>query len=295
MMFTPFLPHPSADDDAGYSEPVNVDPLAVMALALVATTLGTVGGIGGAVVVVPILVATGTDPFVAAPIGLVIVGAGALAAAPEQLANGLVHHRLGLAVEIPASAGALAAATVSVHLHVDALRFILAGVVAVAGVAGLLRRAPRNLPQPEFVAEPAAEWPGTLGGTYLGPGGPIPYRARRVPLGLSAMVGAGAIAGLAGVGGGFVKTPVMREVMWIPIKVAAATSTFTIGITTSTALLVFAGQGRIDASAAVAAGVGGLVGGLIGARLQDHMPPTLIRRVLGTTLIIVSVLVVVSR
>ncbi|MFP3906420.1 MAG: sulfite exporter TauE/SafE family protein [Acidimicrobiales bacterium] len=270
------------------------DPILVMVLAAAAATLGTLGGLGGAVLLVPVLVATGTDPLVAAPIGLVTVGAGALAAAPNQLAHGLVHHRLGLTVEIPASTAALVAAWWSVHAPDTALRILLASVVFAASVAGLTRAPARNVPQPEFVAEPPAEWPGTLGGTYQSPGGPVPYRARRLPAGLIAMVGAGAISGLAGVGGGFVKTPVMREIMWIPIKVAAATSTFAVSITTATALVVFAGQGRIEPGPSVAAGIGGLAGGLVGARLQDQMSPTGLRRVLSVVLMVVAVVVLVG-
>ncbi len=274
---------------------MSLDPPILLAVAAVAATLGTVGGFGGAVLLVPLLVATGTDPLVAAPVGLVTVGAGALAAAPGQLAAGVVHHRLGLTIEIPASLAALAAAAWSVNAPGDTLRYVLAAIVLAAGVAGFTRPIPRNQPQPEFVAEPPAEWPGTLGGTYAGPGGPVPYRARRLPGGLAGMVVAGAITGLAGVGGGFVKTPVMREVMWIPIKVAAATATFSVALTTSIALIVYAGQGRIDPESAVAAGLGGLVGGVLGARIQQRLDPTGLRRLLGVLLLGVAVVLVVTR
>jgi uncharacterized protein len=270
------------------------DPLPLLALAAVAGTLGTLGGLGGAVLLVPFLVVTGTDPLVAAPIGLVMVGAASLAAAPAQLAHGLVHHRLGLTVEIPASAAALLGALWSVHAPDTALRGVLVVVVLGSAIAGLTRAEPHNQPRPEFIAEPPAEWPGTLSGTYLVPSGPVPYRARRLPFGLAAMVGAGAMSGLAGVSGGFVKTPVMREIMWIPVKVAAATSTFTVSITTATALLAFWGQGRIDAEASAAAGLGGLIGGVVGAWLQDRMEPTLLRRFLAAVLFGVAVMLVVG-
>lgn len=257
--------------------------------------VGTLGGLGGAVLLVPALVVLGTDPLVAAPIGLATVAAGAISAAPAQLAQGVVHHRLGLTIELPASAAALVAALVSTQVPDLALRVVLATVALAAGLVGLTRTALRNPPQAPFVAEPATEWPGTLGGTYQHPLGPVPYQARRVGWGLSAMIVAGAISGLAGVGGGFVKTPVMREVMWVPVKVAAATSTFTVGITSATALIVFAGQGRIDLDVFVAAGLGGLLGGAIGARLQDRLAPEALRRVLAVVLVVIAPVLLVAR
>lgn len=263
-------------------------------LAAAAGTIGTVGGLGGAIVFVPVLVLLGTEPVVAAPLGLVAVAAGAVAAGPIHLSKGVVHHRLGLTVEVPASIGALLAALWSAQASPTALRSLVAATAAVAGVMGLVRTELRNRPTPEFVAEPPAEWPGTLGGTYLGPGGAIPYRARRLPLGITTMFAAGAVSGLAGVGGGFIKTPIMREIMWVPVKVAAATSTFTVGITSATALIVFAGQGRLDVEAASAVALGGLTGGLAGAWIQDRLTPTVVRRLLGVVLLVVAALLMVD-
>lgn len=272
-----------------------LEPAVLIPLATMVAALGTLGGLGGAVLLVPLLVATGTDPLVAAPIGLATVAAGSLAAAPRQLAQGVVHHRLGLVVELPASAAALGAALVSTQVPETGLRLLVALVALAAGIVGLSRTALRNPPQASFVAEPAIEWPGTLGGTYHHARGPVPYQARRVGLGMSTMIIAGAVTGLSGVSGGFVKTPVMREIMWIPTKVAAATTTFTVGITSATALVVFAGQGRIDLDHAVAAGLGGLLGGIGGALAQDRMEPGAIRRVMAVVLILIAPVLVVTQ
>jgi len=76
------------------------------------------------------------------------------------------------------------------------------------------------------------------------------------------------------------------------MKVAAATTTFTVGITSSAALLVFALQGRIDVEASALVVVGSLVGGQAGAALQSSMSPSRIRRVLSVLLAIVAVVLV---
>jgi uncharacterized membrane protein YfcA len=266
----------------------------LLALLSVATaTIGTLGGLGGAIILVPFLVVIGVDPLVAAPLGIVSVAAGSMAAAPGHVRAGLVHHRLGVTLEITASAGALAGALLAERLPQSTLSRLLGVVALGAALAGGLRRGMRNLPQAGFSADVPGEWPGTLQGAYRLGEDVVPYAARRVPLGLVAMSVAGLVSGLAGVGGGFIKTPVLSELMHIPVKVAAATSTFTVGLTASTALIVFAGQDRIDYRAGAVVVVAGVVGGLIGVRLQGLLPPPAVRRILSVVLVVIGVVVLV--
>lgn len=268
---------------------------ALVVLAAVTAGIGSLGGIGGAVLLVPALVLLGVDPVDAAPLGVLTVAAGSLAAAPRQLEEGLVHHRLGITLEVAASAGAIAGALLAEAVSAELLSRAL-GVVAIgAAIAGGRRSGMRNLPNSIFGEEPAGEWPGTLAGAYeLDDGSMVPYQARRLPLGLGAMTGAGLVSGLAGVGGGFIKTPAMSEIMHVPVKVAAATSTFTVGITAATSLIVFAAQGRIDATAGAAAVVGGLGGGWAGAHVQGRIPPAKVRSVLSVVLVLIGLTLVVT-
>jgi uncharacterized membrane protein YfcA len=263
------------------------------ALSLVTAAVGALGGLGGAIVLVPVLVLFGVDPLVAAPLGILSVAAGSLAAAPAQLEAGLVHHRLGITLEITASAGAIAGALLADSLPESLLARLLGVVALAAALASGLRKGLRNQPEAEFSADVAGEWPGTLQGVYRLGEDMVPYAARRVPLGLAAMTVAGVISGLAGVGGGFIKTPVMSELMHVPVKVAAATSTFTVGLTASTALLVFAGQGRIEYRAGAVVVVAGVVGGFVGARVQRLLPPPQVRRALSMVLVVIGLLILV--
>jgi hypothetical protein len=251
-----------------------------------------VGGIGGATLLVPVLLALGLQPLEAAPLGLLAVAAGSLAAAARQLDDGLVHHRLGLSVELTAGIGTVAGALASTSVPEDWLARIL-GVAALVGAAAALSRSGvRNLPQSTFDAEPGGEWPGTLGGQYALGGRMVPYQATNVPAGLAASVVAGLVAGLSGVGGGFVKTPAMSEIMKVPVKVAGATTTFTLGLTASTGLLIYAVQGRLQVRDGAAVVVGALVGGVLGAKLQSRLHATTVRRLTGVLLIVVAVIVI---
>jgi uncharacterized membrane protein YfcA len=107
-------------------------------------------------------------------------------------------------------------------------------------------------------------------------------------VGVALMTFAGVVTGLAGVGGGFLKTPLSSEVMRIPAKVAAATSTFTIGLTASVALVLMAIDGRIVASDAALVVLGALVGGSIGARLQQRLSPPVVRRTTSVMLVLIA-------
>ncbi len=265
---------------------------ALLLLGLATAFLGAVGGIGGATLLVPVLLVYGMDVFEAAPLGLLAVAATSLAASVRQLEDGLVHHRLGLTVESVASATAVAGALVAASVPDVWLARIL-GLGALAGAAATLaRRGVRNLPQAAFADDSPGEWPGTLGGTYHHGGAAVPYQARRVPAGLSVAAVAGAISGMAGVGGGFLKTPAMSEVMQIPVKVAAATSTFTMGITAAAGLIVFAGQGRVEMIPGVAVVLGALAGAGAGARVQTSLPATNARLVTGGLLAVVGFVVI---
>jgi uncharacterized membrane protein YfcA len=272
--------------------PVHTVELA--ALALLTAGFGALGGLGGAVLLVPALVVTGMSPAEAAPLGLFSVAAGSLAAAAPQLQERVVHHRLGVTTELAASSGAIAGALAAGAASDTALRLALAATALLGAAAGARRRGVRNPARPGYGEEHLGEWPGSLAGAYPVLDGIAPYRARRVPAGLLAMTGAGVMAGLAGVSGGFVKTPATTEIMHVPVKVAAGTTTFTIGITAATALVVFALQGRIDLDGAAAVVISSLMGAVAGTRLQRRLSPPVVRRALALALAAVAVVLVVT-
>jgi uncharacterized protein len=268
---------------------------ALLVLAAAATSgLGALAGVGGAVLLVPLLVVSGMPVSVAAPLGLVSVAALSISAAPTHLRYRVVNHRLGLTIEVAATTGAIAGALVSGHIPNRALVYVLASAALAAAVVGGRRKGIRNRPDPSLSAAQVGERIGELTGAYPLGGDVVPYRPRKVRAGLGFMTLAGLIAGTAGVSGGFIKTPAMSELMYVPTKVAAATTTLTIGVTASAALTVFAIQGRIDTRGAAAVIVGSLAGSYLGAGLQARMNPARVRVGLSVVLVIVAVVMVVS-
>lgn len=274
---------------------VDLPIVLLIGLSLVTALIGTLGGLGGAIILVPALVLLGVEPQFAAPLGILSVAAGSLAAAPRHLDDGVVHHRLGVTLEITASAGAIIGALLGGFVSSTVLARLLAVMAILAAISGVRRRGLRNLPQAEFSLEEPGEWPGTLSGSYrLSPTEIVPYAAKRVPAGLVAMLAAGLVSGLAGIGGGFIKTPAMNQIMTVPVRVAAATSTFTVGITAAASLLVFSGQDRIDYQAGAAIIVGGVLGGVAGARLGRNLHPDGIRILLTVMLVVIAVILVAT-
>lgn len=271
-----------------------MNPLLVMLLAGVTSAIGALGGLGGAVILVPLLVLTGMTVAEAAPIGLASVAALSIAAAPEHLRHRMVNHRLGLTTEVAATGGAVIGAVVSDFLPDRLMVYVLAAAALAGGLVGGRRKTLRNVPDPTLGSECIGEHVGSLSGAYPLDGSVVPYRAIRVRRSMGLMALAGAIAGIAGVSGGFVKTPAMSELMHVPTKVAAATTTFTIGITAAAALAVFAAQGRIDTHLAAAGIAGSLLGSVAGVRFQARMQPAAIRQGLSVILVLVAVVLVVS-
>lgn len=267
--------------------------LLIIGVALLTSTIGSIGGLGGAILLVPLLTLGDMTIAQAAPLGLVSVIAGSVAAGRRQTDDGIVNHRFGIVTELGATSGAIIGVLLAGSLSNTALTLVLAAVAFVAAVGGAWRRGMRWKPDPTLAASEVGERHGSLAGAYRLNGQVVPYAPTRITLGVVLMAASGVITGLAGVGGGFLKTPLSSEVMRLPAKVAAGTSTFTIGLTATTALLLMAIDGRVDASDAALVVLGALAGGTIGSGLQRRLSPQIVRRATSVVLVVIAVILVV--
>jgi uncharacterized protein len=269
-------------------------PLLVLGLAIVVSFLGSLGGLGGAVLLVPALVLLGWSPIEAAPLGMAMVAANSLAAVPRQLRHSIANHRIGVTLETAASVGAVAGALLALVFTPRVLLFVLGGAAMLSALAGGTRTGQRNLPVEGVAFTDVRDQPGRLASAYIDQAGRVvPYAPRRVGAGLMLFGVAGVVAGMTGSSGGYIKTPVMSEVMQVPVKVAAATTVFMVGVTAAVSLAVYASQGR-PTSAIAPAVVGGLVGGRLGAAAQPRLPAPLVRQVLSIVLAVIGLIVVVT-
>lgn len=267
--------------------------LLIVAVALLTSAVGSIGGLGGAILLVPLLSLGDMTIAQAAPLGLVSAIAGSVAAGRGQARDGTVNHRFGVVTEIGATLGALVGVLLAGAVPERGLSYGLAVLAVAAAAGGAARRGVRWKKDPTLTLGDVGERHGSLAGAYRLDDGVVPYSPSRMPLGVALMTLAGIVTGLAGVGGGFLKTPLSSEVMRLPAKVAAATSTFTIGLTASTALALMAIDGRVVAQDAALVVLGAVVGGTVGARLQRRVSPPVVRRATSVVLVVIAVLLAV--
>lgn len=269
-----------------------MNPLLVLLAAMLTSGVGTLGGLGGAIMLVPLLVLSGMTPAEVAPLGLLSVVAASSAAARRQMQEHTTNHRLGVVTEGASTAGAVVGALAAGAISESSLTVLLAVVALFAAIAGGKRKGVRWKPDESAPASVVGEWIGTMNGAYSLNGGVVPYRVRRVGAGLAAMAVSGVITGVSGVGGGFIKTPAKSELMHVPVKVSSSTTTFSIGITAAAALLVKIMDGKLAVDLGAAVILGSLAGGLLGARVQSKMSPLLVRKLLSVLLIVVAIILI---
>lgn len=294
--------------------------LGLIALGIFAGWLGAVVGIGGGVIIVPALVlAFGFDIRVAVAASLVAVVATSTAAGSAYVGEGLANMRLGMTLEIATTVGGITGGLVAVLIAPSVISGLFAVMMVVTTVLVLRGKEEHgeldgteepDEDDPEAVADavdqpvvvgasatgatPALkgyETPGRLAGAYYDHhrGAMVPYEAERLGFGSSISFLAGALSGLLGVGGGFLKVPAMNLGMKVPIKVAAATSNFMIGVTAIASLFVYFARGYLHPLVAAPLAVGVVGGALVGARTSAHVSPAVLRRILAVVLLLVSV------
>jgi hypothetical protein len=262
-------------------------------VGLVAGALGAVLGIGGGILVVPVLVLGFGEPIrVAVAASLVAVVATSSAAGSVYVGAGLINMRLGMTLEVATTAGAVAGGLTATLLGERALLAIFAAFLAVTAFLLLRKgRTEEATVRPTSGERQGYEVVGHLRGAFydLTRGGLVEYRVKRLPLGLAASFVAGNVSGLLGVGGGFLKVPAMHLGMDVPIKVAAATSNFMIGVTAAASLAIYVQRGFLIPLVAAPVALGVTIGALVGTRLSRRVRGTHVARLLGVVLAGVAV------
>ena len=226
--------------------------------------LGALTGLGGGVVIVPLLtVLFGVDIHYAIGAALVSVIATSSGAAAAYVREGFSNVRVGMFLEIATTLGALVGAALILYLRVSVISLIFGAVLLYSAYASITE-APHeheNLGPDRF---------GTflkMDSTYPVGSGFVPYHVRGVPLGFVLMFVAGVLSGLLGIGSGAVKVLAMDRAMKLPFKVSTTTSNFMIGVTAAAGAGVYLSRGYVDPGLAMPVMLGVLVGSLVGARV----------------------------
>jgi uncharacterized membrane protein YfcA len=255
-----------------------------------AGVLGALLGIGGGVFLVPFFVLVLQVPMQAAVgISLITVIATSSVVSAGTAGRHLMNMRLGMTLEVATTAGALTGGLVAEVLTQSALQALFGAVAAATAVVMLGRVGTRNV-----ILDPTVD-PGRLGGRFheQESGGEVVYRVRRLPLGLLASFTAGAVSTLLGIGGGIIKVPVLNAWCGVPLRAAAATSAFMIGVTATAGAVIYFARGTIAPPMAAATVLGVLAGSRAGFAVGARARARWLKLLLAAVLFLVSVLMFV--
>lgn len=272
-----------------------MEPLVFVIVGSAAGLLGSMVGLGGGVLIVPALsLLLGVPIHEAVAASLVAVVATSSSATIGFLQRGLVNLRLGFTLETTMTFGAVLGGLASAAFDQSTLSGIFAALLLFTA-ASLIRK--KADPTPGDAAALDGSVPrGPFSVCYFDPklGGHVSYSARRLPLGLLTSVVAGNVSGMLGIGGGVVNVPTMTMLMGVPMKAAAATSSFMIGLTAVAGASVYYLHGLVDPAVAAPVALGAMVGAAGGARLSSRVGGGGLRRLLGVVLIILAIQMALS-
>jgi hypothetical protein len=250
----------------------------IFLVAGVAGFLGSLTGLGGGVVLTPVLTLVfGVDIRYAIGATLVSVIATSSGAASAYVKEGFSNIRIGMFLEVATTFGAIAGAMLATRVPTSGLGIVL-GVVLLISAFLSTRRHPGS---PDAVAaDPIADRL-RLNSSYPTPHGWQRYHVQRVKTGFGVMFGAGVLSGLLGIGSGAFKVIAMDRAMRIPFKVSTTTSNFMIGVTAAASAGVYLNRGYIDPVLAMPVMLGVSAGSFLGARHLVGAEPRVLRVVFG--------------
>jgi uncharacterized protein len=269
---------------------LGIELLVLAAIAMAAGLLGSLAGIGGGLVLIPILVVFVGVPFPEA------VGASALTIIATSTTAGatfvedrLTNVRVGMLLEIATVPGAFAGAAFVIYATrsgLTSLLLIALGVVLLATVPGtllLLRGKSRPPIEPDALSRRLG-----LGGSYFDrrQDREIAYTAGRTTPAFAVMFGAGIISGLFGIGGGVLKVFALDRALGLPIKVSTATSNFMIGVTGAAGVSLLIGAGYVEPLLTAPLVLGSVLGSYVGTRLLPGLSNQSIRLLFVPVLIL---------
>jgi len=260
-------------------------------VGLVGGTFGSMVGLGGGVFIIPALTLfLGVPIHNAISASLIAVVATSTTAAAAYVREDLSNMRLGMTMETMTVAGALVGGFLGATLSKGVLSAIFGSVMIVVSVYMVVAK--------RAVRAPLAHDDdlGVLGHSYFDRNlqTVVSYRVHKLPVGMGVSGIAGAVSGLLGVGGGFLKVPVMVLAMGVPVRAAVSTSSFMIGVTACASSAVYFARGLIDPAVAVPVVLGVTLGAYFGSKLTLRVRSSVLTVVLAVVLFALSIQMILS-
>jgi uncharacterized membrane protein YfcA len=228
--------------------------------------LGSLTGLGGGVVIIPLLtLLLKVDIHYAIGASLVSVIATSSGSAAAYVKEGITNIRMGMFLEIATTCGAMAGAILAVYIPTNYIAILFGVILIFSAVFSLRKKAEQVYQEKNRIAQTLK-----LNSSYPTADGVVAYSVNKVGAGFFMMLFAGAISGLLGIGSGALKVLAMDGVMRIPFKVSTTTSNFMIGVTASASAVVYLQRGYIDPGLSMPVVIGVLLGALSGSKILVH-------------------------
>jgi uncharacterized membrane protein YfcA/uncharacterized membrane protein len=257
--------------------------------SLAAGLLGSLMGLGGGILVVPLLTLVFKLPisFAIGTSVISVIGTSSGAAA-AYVRDHLTNMRVGMFLELATTVGAISGAFL-VTLLAPGILAVIFGVVLLFSVAPIVRKMGEELPQ----GVKNDRWASRLRLASSYPdrrmGQEVAYQVTHTPSGFAMMYLAGLISGLLGVGSGTLKVLALDTLMRLPLKVSTTTSNFMIGVTAAASAGIYFSRGDIPPLVAAPVALGVLVGALVGARLLTRLSNRTLRLVFLPVVVVSAV------
>ena len=233
--------------------------------SLAAGLLGALTGLGGGVIIIPLLtLGLGVDLHYAIGASLISVIATSSGAAAAYVKEGITNMRIGMFLEIATTLGAvIAGAFLTTYLPKSILEVIFGFILLFSAFMSTRKKINH-----EDHGNPGY-WASTfkLNGSYPTPQGINFYTVRNVIGGWIMMFFAGIMSGLLGIGSGALKVLAMDNIMRVPFKVSTTTSNFMIGVTAAASAVIYFQKGYIVPGIAAPVMLGVLIGAMLGAKI----------------------------
>ena len=259
--------------------------LILLLAAYSAGLLGSLTGLGGGVVVIPVLtLGFGVDFHYAIGAALVASIATSSGSGSAYVKEGITNIRLGMFLEIATTLGAVCGAAVAIYLNNNVIAVIYGAVLLLTAAMQQRRKSDHEGVQGSEAARRLK-----LFGTWpLRDGTVKAYELRNVGGGFGVMYVAGVLSGILGIGSGVLKVLAMDSMMKVPFKVSTTTSNFMMGVTACASAVVYVQRGVIVPEIAFPVMIGVLLGALTGARLLKTMNVRVLRQIFCVAITLVA-------
>jgi len=261
--------------------------------SIVAGIFGSIVGLGGGVIVVPVLtLLLGIDIHFAIGASIVAIIATSSGAASTYVKDRMTNLRVGMFLELATTSGAIAGAALAAYTASTTLALVFGGILLVSLVPTLMKIG-EDVPKNQELRGLAKRL--NLSGSYAEPDGSlVQYNATRPKAGLLGMVIAGMLSGLLGIGGGAFKVLSMDLAMKLPMKVSTTTSNFMIGVTAAASAGIYFVRGDVNPVVVGPVALGILIGASIGARALIRARNPTVRKLFGVVLALVAIEMILS-